>query len=71
MVVKMRSNFIFLDTDKLLCINLKTHQEVWQKSLPNSIYFTTSEDIVGKDQFFYFVQESELESLIYTMVMVV
>jgi outer membrane protein assembly factor BamB len=65
MVVKMWSNFIFLDTDKLLCINLNTHQEVWQRSLPNYISSTSTGDVVGKDHFFYFVQESKFESLIY------
>lgn len=65
MVVKMPRNGIFLDTDKILCINLNTHQEVWKKSLPNYISSSTSDDLAGKDQFFYFVQESEFESLIF------
>jgi len=65
LVTKMGKQGLFLDADKLICINMKTHEEVWKKSLPNYISFSTSNDVVGKDQFFYFVQESEFESLIY------
>ena len=65
LVTKMGKLGLFLETDKLLCINLDTHQLVWQKSMPSSISFTTSDDIVGKGQLFYFVQETLFESLIY------
>lgn len=65
LVTKMPAFGLFQETDKVLCFNMNTQQEVWQKILPKSISLYASNDVVGNADFFYFIQETKNETLIY------
>jgi len=65
LVAKMPKFGNILLTDKLICINLKTGQQEWQKRLPASISFNSNDNIVGINTDFYFLQQSDSNTLIY------
>lgn len=65
LVVKMPKFGNVLFTDKLICINLLTQQQVWQKTLRESISFNSNDNVVGINTDFYFLQQSDSNTLIY------
>lgn len=65
LVAKMPKFGNVLNTDKLICINLKTKRQAWQKTLPSSISFNSNDDVVGINNDFYFLQQSDSNTLIY------
>ena len=65
LVTKMPSYGIFQETDKVLCFNMSSQQEMWQKIMPKSVSLNASIDVVGNADLFYFIQETKNETLIY------
>ncbi|MBV5281590.1 MAG: PQQ-binding-like beta-propeller repeat protein [Paludibacter sp.] len=65
LVTKMPASGIFQETDKVLCFNMSSQQEIWQKIMPKSLSLNTSIDVVGNANLFYFIQETKKETLIY------
>ncbi|MDD3079977.1 MAG: PQQ-binding-like beta-propeller repeat protein [Paludibacter sp.] len=65
LVAKMPKFGNILLNDKLICINLLTQQEVWQKTMPISISYNSNDNVVGKNADFFFLQQSDWNTLIY------
>ncbi len=57
-ITKMRKYGSVL-TDKLICLNLETEQEVWFKEIPESQSYNTNNDVIGEGSDFYYFQQSD------------
>lgn len=58
LVTKMRKYALVL-TDRLVCINSETGQEVWYKEIPAHQSYNTNNDVVGENADFYYFHQSE------------
>lgn len=66
MVTKMPKSGITLPYDRLICVNMNTGIEVWNKSFKESnSYNVNYDDIVGSNSEFYFFQQTNTNPVLY------
>jgi len=66
LVVKMLACQTFSRNDKIVCINLNTGMQSWEKELPQEHSLNSRSDIVGVGNKFYFTERSETSTIFYT-----
>ncbi len=62
-VTKMRK-YGSVSTAKLMCINMKTKQEMWYKEIPYSNSYNTNPDVVGNGTGFYYFEQTRESAIL-------